>query len=134
MVSANCHNRTTPDQTWDLGTSMGPPWDFDGTSECLTLLEMRSYAKSPIKESPPATAAIAETPSLPQVPRHPIFTRNPLRIIDLREGYKSLSEAIIQLRTTTPRGGRGVSENLHQSADRARSDSAAWFRRWRKRP
>ena len=68
------------------GTAMGPPWDLDGTSERLTLLETELYAKSPMKECVPATAAIAVTPSLPQVPRHPIFTRNPLLIIDLQEG------------------------------------------------
>ena len=68
------------------GTSLGLRWDLNGTSEPLTLLEMELYAKSPIRESVPASAATALTPSVPQVPISPIFTRNPLRIINLQGG------------------------------------------------
>ena len=80
----NCNNRIS------FGTSLGPPWDFDGTSECLTLLEKGLYAKSPIEREFSNQRRHcgwpSGTPSLPQVPISPIFARNPLRIIDFQEG------------------------------------------------
>ena len=68
------------------GTPLGLRWDLHGTSEPLTLLEMELYAKSPMRECVPVSAAIAGTPSAPQVPISLIFTRNPLQIIDLQGG------------------------------------------------
>ena len=68
------------------GTPLGLRWDFNGTSEPLTLLEKQLYTKSPMREYVPVSTAIAGTPSVPQVPISPIFTRNPLRIINLQGG------------------------------------------------
>ena len=81
----NCDYQTTRDFH---GTSLGFRWDLDGTSECLTLLEIGLYAKSPMRGCVPASAAIAGTPSIPQVLCSPIFTR---AIIDLtNQSYTSI--------------------------------------------
>ncbi len=101
--------------------TLGLPWDFDGTSERITTLEMGLYAKSPMRECVPSPPPFREPP--PSHKSHVIlylpathYESSTYRRVLL------LSEAIIQLKTPAPPGGgRGVLPSLYAKLRTARA-------------